>query len=72
MKENVIDDGAMFHTYEHQLRAKESGTCQCGMVHDSGDVLWGGLFNPTDMGEHDPTTAMRNIHSVEIAYNRKP
>jgi len=52
--------------YEWQLVTTEATQCSCGSTHGRGHTLWGGMFKPEDMGEHNPTAGVKTIHDVEM------
>lgn len=61
------DDFKDADEYEWQLRVAVADVeCSCGVIHPKGYTLWGGLFKPEDMGEHNPTANVKQIHNVEM------
>jgi len=61
-----VDFSTPIEEYEWQLVTTEEQECSCGAYHDEGESLWGGLFKPEDMGEHNPTAGVKTIHDVDM------
>ena len=73
VEQDVLDEAMDIESYEHQLVVTENVTqCKCGATHVEGDAIWGGMFHPDDMGEHNPWESLAMLHGVELAYKHKP